>query len=188
MLRLRGTAHLSTISARVWPRLWGCLREDLLEFLYRQFGDESAGPGASEFSLLLPEERRFDRSPTLTDCIFCSPEPSRVIMQNELAFGYWDGYPVTPLHLLVIPHRHAANYFELTQEEVLACDDLLRRCRFELITRDKEVAGFNIGLNVGQVAGQTVFHCHYHLIPRREGDLPDPRGGVRAVFPGKSRY
>ena len=124
----------------------------------------------------------------MSECIFCNPESERVFLRNDLAYALWDGFPVTPKHSLVIPCRHAKDYFSLTPEELLACDELLRRASERLRQEDPEIGGFNIGLNVGATAGQTVFHCHFHLIPRRAGDVPDPRGGVRHLIPGKGWY
>lgn len=123
-----------------------------------------------------------------TECLFCSPPPERVIMQNDLAFAIRDGFPVTALHTLVIPRRHVEDYFGLTSDELLACDALLRRLKSEIVQMDPMVAAFNIGMNAGRAAGQTIFHCHLHLIPRREGDVENPRGGVRHVIPGKGFY
>ena len=111
-----------------------------------------------------------------------------VLLRNELACATWDGFPVTPLHCLIIPHRHVADYFSLSRDEVLACDGLLRQTRERLLAEDPTIQGFNIGLNAGAVAGQTIFHCHFHLIPRRVGDVDEPRGGIRNVIPGKGSY
>ncbi len=124
----------------------------------------------------------------MSDCIFCTPPSERVFLGNDFAYALWDAFPVTPLHALVIPRRHAVDYFALTREEVLACHDLLGAARERLIVQDPAIEGFNIGLNVGEVAGQTVFHCHFHLIPRRRGDVDQPRGGVRHLIPGKGAY
>ena len=118
-------------------------------------------------------------------CAFCAPDAGRVFLENETAYALWDGYPITEGHALVIPRRHASGYFDLTAQELLACDALLRETRELLQRRDPSVEGFNIGVNVGEVAGQTVFHCHFHLIPRRRGDVADPRGGVRRLMPHK---
>ena len=106
-------------------------------------------------------------------CPFCQLEPDRIIAENEYALLVRDGYPVSPGHSLVIPKRHTETYFSLTQEELIACDVLLRELRDDIKVKDSKVKGFNIGINVGKVAGQTVFHCHIHLIPRREGDVDD---------------
>jgi diadenosine tetraphosphate (Ap4A) HIT family hydrolase/5-methylcytosine-specific restriction endonuclease McrA len=109
----------------------------------------------------------------------------RIVIANDLSYAVYDKYPVTKQHFLVIPKRHVADYFGLSPEELLACDALLRQLRSQIKDEDSTVEGFNIGMNVGEVAGQTVFHCHIHLIPRRRGDVPDPRGGVRNLIPGK---
>ena len=89
----------------------------------------------------------------------------RLIAENALAYAIYDKYPVTDGHLLVIPKRHADDYFGLTTDEVLACDALVRQLRAEIQNNDSSVEGFNLGMNAGEVAGQTVFHCHIHLIP-----------------------
>jgi len=112
----------------------------------------------------------------------------RVIAENELAYAIRDGFPVTPLHSLVIPKRHAADFFEMTDAEIEACNSLLRKVRAGITAEDLAVAGFNIGMNAGPVAGQTIFHSHIHLIPRRPGDVENPRGGVRHLIPGKGFY
>jgi len=122
------------------------------------------------------------------NCIFCSLEKNRVIKSNELALAFRDNFPVTELHTLIVPRRHAKDYFELTQEEVVACNNLIHQLRLELLEEDPTIEGFNIGMNAGEVAGQTVFHCHIHLIPRRKGDVENPRGGVRHVIQGKGFY
>ena len=122
------------------------------------------------------------------NCIFCSLEKSRVIKSNELALAFRDNFPVTRLHTLIVPRRHAKDYFELTHEEVTACNSLINQIRIDLMEEDSSIEGFNIGINAGEVAGQTVFHCHIHLIPRRKGDVENPRGGVRHIIPGKGFY
>jgi diadenosine tetraphosphate (Ap4A) HIT family hydrolase len=121
-------------------------------------------------------------------CLFCEISQERVIASNELAYAVRDGFPVTTLHSLVIPKSHKTDYFALSKDELLACDQLLRSVRDEIQTLDSSVTGFNIGLNSGESAGQTVFHCHFHLIPRRNGDVAQPRGGVRHLIPGKGCY
>mgnify|MGYP003583807621 FL=1 len=122
------------------------------------------------------------------ECVFCHLPTDSVEIQNELAIGFSDAFPVTPGHRLVIPKRHVQDYWELSGEERDACHRLLVEFRDLITTRDRRVTGFNIGLNAGASAGQTVFHCHFHLIPRCSGDVPDPRGGVRHVIPGKGAY
>ena len=121
-------------------------------------------------------------------CLFCTIPSGRVISQNDLMYAIRDGFPVTPLHTLIIPKRHVADYFGLTEAEVLACNALIRELREEIEVLDTTVIAFNIGMNAGAAAGQTVFHCHVHLIPRRQGDVEAPRGGVRHIIPGKGFY
>jgi ATP adenylyltransferase len=121
-------------------------------------------------------------------CLFCSVGKERIIAENDLAFAIRDGFPVTELHSLVIPRRHVSDYFDLTEEELLACHELLRIVKKEILARDESVKGFNVGANSGLVAGQSIFHCHIHLIPRREGDVPNPKGGIRHIIPGKGAY
>ena len=123
------------------------------------------------------------------DCVFCQAEnSSRVVAEEELAFVIEDRFPVTEGHRLVIPRRHVADYFELHQSERNALDRLLLGQRDAAKAEDPSVSGFNVGINIGADAGQTVFHVHLHLIPRRHGDTEDPRGGVRGVIPGKQKY
>lgn len=121
-------------------------------------------------------------------CLFCAIPPERILLENELAYAIADGFPVTPHHSLVIPKRHAADYFELHQSEVNACNDLLHKLRTQILAADASVTAFNIGMNSGADAGQTIFHCHIHLIPRRTNDVEQPRGGVRHIIPGKGTY
>jgi ATP adenylyltransferase len=121
-------------------------------------------------------------------CPFCSTDPSVVVASSDLAFAIRDANPVTPLHTLLLPRRHTATYFDLYLPEIMAIDELLRRVRDDIVVRDQAVEGFNIGINVGTVAGQTVRHCHVHLMPRRRGDVADAWGGVRAIIPGKAYY
>ena len=124
----------------------------------------------------------------LADCIFCTPGSRKFIAENELAFALADNHPVTSLHTLIVPRRHAPTYFDLHDPERRAINLLLDHVRFTVLAADKTVEGFNVGMNCGGVAGQTVMHCHVHLIPRRQGDVDQPRGGVRAVIPGKAAY
>ena len=112
----------------------------------------------------------------------------RIISENELVYAIRDKYPVTPLHSLIIPKRHVVDYFSLTKDELLSCDVLLKEVKDSIQSDDELVEGFNIGINSGEVAGQTIFHCHIHLIPRRIGDVENPRGGVRHLIPGKGDY
>jgi diadenosine tetraphosphate (Ap4A) HIT family hydrolase len=121
-------------------------------------------------------------------CLFCEISNERIVAENDLAYAVHDGFPVTELHTLIIPKRHVEDYFGLTQEELLACDDLIRSLKDEIMNSDSSVDAFNIGMNAGESAGQTIFHCHIHLIPRRSGDVENPRGGVRHLIPGKGNY
>lgn len=122
------------------------------------------------------------------DCPFCHLERRRVVEENEMAIAFRDFYPATPLHTIVIPKRHIVDYFAMSRFEVKACDLLLRSQKDVLQSEDRSIKAFNIGMNAGAVAGQTVFHSHIHLIPRRAGDVEQPRGGVRNVIPGKGAY
>ena len=122
------------------------------------------------------------------DCLFCNIPPVRIVLENELAYAVRDGYPVTEMHSLIIPKRHIQDYFDLTTEELIACDQLIRSLKDEISNSDNSVNGFNIGMNSGETAGQTIFHCHIHLIPRRTGDVDNPRGGVRSIIPGMGNY
>lgn len=121
-------------------------------------------------------------------CFFCEMPAQRIVMENAFAFVVRDGFPVTAGHSLVIPRRHTLDYFGLTQDELIACHELIHSTRQVIINEDPTVTGFNLGTNAGIAAGQTVFHCHLHLIPRREGDVQNPRGGVRHIIPGKGHY
>ncbi len=121
-------------------------------------------------------------------CLFCEINKKRIVAENELSYAIRDGFPVADLHTLIIPKRHVIDYFGLAQPEVNATNSLIAGIKSELEEKDKLISGFNIGMNSGQSAGQTIFHCHIHLIPRRGGDVENPRGGVRHVIPGKGFY
>ena len=121
-------------------------------------------------------------------CIFCNVKMQDMIYENEYAFVSYDSYPVSKFHSLIIPKRHIKNYFDLSKDELIACDDLIRIVKDEIIKRDKTVKGFNLGTNIGKVSGQSILHCHFHLIPRRQGDVENPQGGVRSVIPNKQHY
>jgi diadenosine tetraphosphate (Ap4A) HIT family hydrolase len=120
-------------------------------------------------------------------CPFCTLPPERIIDSNNLALVIRDGYPISPGHTLVIPKRHIGSWFEITQTEQEALLNLLTKSKAVLETEFKP-DGYNIGINDGSTAGQTVPHLHVHLIPRYEGDQEDPRGGVRWIIPGKAKY
>jgi len=121
-------------------------------------------------------------------CLFCNIEMSGLAHENNLAFASYDSYPVSEYHCLILPKRHVKDYFELTSKELIACNDLIKIVKDEITNKDKTVCGFNIGTNIGKVSGQSIFHCHFHLIPRRKGDVENPQGGVRSVIPNKQYY
>lgn len=118
-------------------------------------------------------------------CPFCLPDD--ILFENDLAYARADLYPVNPGHLLIIPKRHVADFFLTTGEEKAALQSLLDEAKHYL--DEKYVPdGYNIGINVGEAAGQTIFHVHMHLIPRYRGDAENPRGGVRGVIPARQSY
>ncbi|NTZ43612.1 HIT domain-containing protein [Altererythrobacter sp. SALINAS58] len=121
-------------------------------------------------------------------CPFCELPAKRIVAENALAIAFRDGFPVTDQHTLIVPRRHVADYFDLFQPERNAIQLLLQEQRRSIELSDAAVSGFNIGMNAGASAGQTVFHCQVHLIPRQSGDVADPRGGVRGVIPDKQQY
>ena len=123
-----------------------------------------------------------------SECLFCNIPQERIVLENDLAYAVRDGFPVTKMHSIIIPKRHIKDYFDLNKDELLACDHLIRSLKEEINNSDSSVNGFNIGMNAGESAGQTIFHCHIHLIPRRTGDVDNPRGGVRHTIPGKGDY
>ncbi|MFT5697649.1 MAG: diadenosine tetraphosphate (Ap4A) HIT family hydrolase [Desulforhopalus sp.] len=123
------------------------------------------------------------------DCIFCSAlTKMKIEKRYKSVIAIKDQNPVTKDHLLILPLRHVEDYFLLTNEEKFHADTLIHICKKAITERDPSVTGFNIGINCGESAGQTIFHCHIHLIPRRDGDTPSPRGGVRGVIPEKMNY
>lgn len=122
------------------------------------------------------------------ECIFCNLYPNReIIAQNDLALAFFDAFPVNPGHALIIPKRHVADYFDLTEDEVAAMQALLREVK-AIVEKRFNTDGYNIGVNVNAAAGQSVFHVHMHLIPRYKGDVENPKGGVRGVIPSKQKY
>ena len=128
-------------------------------------------------------------SSSTEDCIFCNKTNCKVISSTKHFFIIRDtAYPVTKHHTLIITHRHVDDYFDLNKEEINDLDEILKNQKRELKQLDKEISAFNIGVNIGRDAGQSIMHCHIHLIPRRKGDVEDPRGGVRGVIPQKQKY
>ncbi len=123
----------------------------------------------------------------LLECLFCNLARERIVASNSLAFAIRDGYPISPGHTLVIPNRHVGSYFDLSPQEHDALFEIVRDQK-RVLDLDFSPHAYNIGINYGPAAGQTVSHLHVHLIPRYQGDVADPRGGVRWVLPAKARY
>ena len=121
-------------------------------------------------------------------CIFCKIRKEDLQFENQLAYSSIDSYPVSEFHSLIVPKRHVETYFELTNKEIQACNDIILKTKEKILKQDSSVKGFNIGTNAGKVAGQSIMHCHIHLIPRREGDVENPQGGVRSVISKKQHY
>ena len=121
------------------------------------------------------------------ECPFCTFDSAKVWLANVHAIALCDGFPISKGHMLVIPRRHVQSVFDLTKPAQQAIWSLVAAARLKLIEEFKP-DGINVGLNDGQAAGQTVFHAHVHIIPRFEGDVPDPRGGVRWIIPTKAKY
>lgn len=126
---------------------------------------------------------------TAYECPFCSPGlEGRAISEVGTVVAIRDRYPVTAGHTLIIPKRHTEDYFSMTAQERADAATLINDLRSRLIDEDSSIIGFNIGINCGKAAGQSIMHAHIHLIPRREGDTPNPKGGVRGVIPGRMGY
>ena len=121
-------------------------------------------------------------------CIFCKIRKKELQFENQLAYSSKDSYPVSEFHSLIVPKRHVETYFDLNKEEIHACNDLILKTKEKILKQDSSVKGFNIGTNAGKVAGQSIMHCHIHIIPRRDGDVENPQGGVRSVIPSKQYY
>jgi diadenosine tetraphosphate (Ap4A) HIT family hydrolase len=122
-------------------------------------------------------------------CIFCDKTNCKIIQTTNYFFIIRDtAYPVTKHHTLIISNRHVSDYFDLIEEEIIELNKILNNQKKKLQKLDNEITGFNVGVNIGKDAGQSIMHCHIHLIPRRNGDVEDPRGGVRGVIPSKQKY
>jgi diadenosine tetraphosphate (Ap4A) HIT family hydrolase len=122
------------------------------------------------------------------DCPFCNPDKDReIILESASVFAIYDKFPVNNGHVLIIPKKHVSNYFELSFKEQSACWFVLNSVQ-KIIQEKFNPDGFNVGININETAGQTVPHVHIHLIPRYNGDVEEPRGGVRGVIPGKKEY
>lgn len=120
--------------------------------------------------------------------VFCNIYKGWIVSRNNLSYAVRDSFTVTNLHILIIPYRHVDSFLNLTQAEVNSLYQLIEKQKEELQGIDDSIKGFNLGINQGTVAGQSIPHCHVHLIPRREGDVANPLGGIRHLIPGKGFY
>jgi len=123
----------------------------------------------------------------MSGCPFCAPDPGRVFHESDLVLGLWDAYPVSPGHALLVTRRHVATWFDATREEQVALLEGIAQAK-DAIEQRYQPDGYNVGVNVNETAGQTVFHLHVHVIPRYRGDVLNPRGGVRHVIPRNADY
>ena len=121
-------------------------------------------------------------------CLFCNKKKQNILYSSEFVYIVRDSFPVTKYHSLIIPHRHVSDFFDLSKDELKDLSKILKKERQSLLDLDKEITAFNIGVNAGKDAGQSIMHCHIHLIPRRGGDVENPQGGVRSVIPKKQHY
>jgi diadenosine tetraphosphate (Ap4A) HIT family hydrolase len=119
------------------------------------------------------------------ECPFCTPEA--IVLSNEHAYARLDKFPVSSGHMLIIPYRHNASLFNLTEQEQRAILELINKTKY-FLDQEYHPDGYNVGINIGEAAGQTIMHVHAHIIPRYKGDVSDPRGGVRGVIPDKKVY
>jgi len=125
---------------------------------------------------------------TTEECLFCNKKKQKIIFSSKFIYIVRDSYPVTKYHSLIIPIRHVSNFFDLNNEELDDANKALKNERQSLLKLDKSITAFNVGVNAGKDSGQSIMHCHIHLIPRRKGDIKNPRGGVRGVIPSKQKY
>ena len=124
----------------------------------------------------------------MSNCIFCNVSPKRIVHEYKHFYVIRDAFPVTPLHSLIITKRHVVSYFQCSKAELEEIPMILDTQRTELKYLDNKITGYNIGMNIGEDADQSIFHCHIHIIPRRKDDTPNPRGGIRGVIPEKQNY
>ena len=122
------------------------------------------------------------------NCIFCNKSKLNIIFEDETFYVIRDAYPVTKDHTLIILNEHDKTYFDLEDKDIVQLNNIIKSQKKSLMDEDNSITGFNIGINQGESAGQTVIHLHIHLIPRRNGDVTDPRGGVRGVISSKQKY
>ena len=121
-------------------------------------------------------------------CLFCNKKKQNIIYSTKFIYVVRDSFPVTKYHSLIIPHRHVSNFFDLNKDELKDLSKTLKKEKQSILNLDKQITAFNVGVNAGEDAGQSVMHCHIHLIPRRKGDIENPSGGVRGVIPSKQKY
>ena len=121
------------------------------------------------------------------DCPFCQRDQLEIILENDLAIAFYDKYPIQKGHLLIVPKEHVETYFEASNAQIMAIHELIHQGK-ELLQEKYNPDGYNIGVNIGHYGGQTVFHLHFHLIPRYQGDVTDPRGGIRNAIPNLVKY
>ena len=121
-------------------------------------------------------------------CLFCNKKKQKIIYSSEFFFVVRDSYPVTKHHPLIITNRHVSDFFDLESKELEDLNKILKEQRLSLMNLDDDITAFNVGVNAGVDSGQSIMHCHIHLIPRRKGDIENPRGGVRGVIPSKQKY
>ena len=124
----------------------------------------------------------------MSNCIFCNLPQERIVHEYKHFYVIRDAFPVTPLHSLIITKRHVVSYFQCSKAELEEIPIILDTQKTELKYLDNQITGYNIGMNIGEDAGQSIFHCHIHIIPRRKDDTPNPRGGIRGVIPEKQNY
>lgn len=124
----------------------------------------------------------------MSSCVFCEIPKNHFIYEDDFSFALFDRHPVTKYHTLIIPKRHFSNFFDATENEIASIHKALKYLKTKLEKLDKNITGFNIGINVGKSAGQSIFHLHVHLIPRKSRDTKNPKGGVRGVIPSKMSY
>ena len=124
----------------------------------------------------------------MSNCKFCNLSKKLIIDEYNHFIVIRDAFPVTHLHSLVITKRHVVSYFQCSKDELDEIPIILDTQKTELKIQDDTISGFNIGMNLGEDAGQSIFHCHIHIIPRRKGDLDNPKGGIGGVIPDKQKY
>lgn len=116
------------------------------------------------------------------NCIFCDRDNLDIIVENDLCYAIYDKYPVNLGHVLIMPKRHFKNFFDAREEEIVAIYGLIHECK-RILDERYQPTGYNIGININESGGQTIMHLHVHLIPRYDGDVEDPRGGIRNLKP-----